>query len=136
MLRDSEMRKWIASVSNLYTAVWNKRWELSKEASKLFAYNTLLEPPTTIREANYARALRLYKESDECQKLADKLDKVLDTLRALPTILTYESWDGTEREFITEGMLPDFSRTSLDEAEALKMLADYYAAKEQARATA
>lgn len=116
-----------SSTHRMAMAALDKYSELSDAWHKLHAYNTLFDPPKSIREANKARAERLYKEMHTALDLYKALDKVRDTINAKPCISTYISVLGGERTLIHAGMLPDFSPTSKDETEALKMLADYYA---------
>lgn len=74
--------------------------------------------PKSIMPANKARLKRLLKEREAAW------DKVGDTINARPYVSTFL---GTECEFVCEGMLPNDEVKSTNKAEALKMLADYYA---------
>lgn len=89
---------------------------LSKTADKLNAYNTLLEPPATIREANSIRARQLYKQAFSLWDLYEKAHKAADYVTARPTIYSYSSGNGT---FIVPGLLPNFERAPEDETQAL-----------------
>ena len=127
MMKFEEQMARIKSVSTMSLTVLHERMEKWRMADKLSAYNTLFEPPVTIREANETTRARLWKEMDELKELEDKLEKVHDKLNALPSWSIVEHFDGTRSIIVYKGMLPDFEETSKNEAEALKMLADYYA---------
>lgn len=91
-------------------------FELSKTADKLNAYNTLLEPPATIRQANAERVTKLFKQTSELWDLYEKAHKAADYVTARPTIYSYSSGNGT---FIVPGLLPNFERAPEDETQAL-----------------
>lgn len=129
MMKFEEQMERFKSVSKIAAAVRHERMEKWRTADKLIAYNTLLEPPTTIRQANETTRARLWRESDELWELENKLEKVCDKLYALPSWSTFDRCDGTKGIIIRKGMLPDWEETSEDETEALQMLADYYARK-------
>ena len=98
---------------------------LSKEADKLNAYNTLLEPPASIRQANAERARQLYKQAFSFHDLWRKADKAADYVNARPQLCTYTSVvDGSEC----------FERAPEDETQALAAV-DEYLAREEARAS-
>ena len=116
------------TVSQMSLAALRAWRTLDKTARKLEAFNTLYEPPESIADALNKKATRLYTEADEAFDLYKALDKVCDRIRALPYISSYESCvDGKTITYICKGMLPNFKETSTDEAEALKMLEEYYA---------
>ena len=108
---------------------------LSKEADKLNAYNTLLEPPASIRQANAERARQLYKQAFSFHDLWRKADKAADYVNARPSIQSYVSVvDGSEQTYVLPGLLPDFERAPEDETQALAAV-DEYLAREEARAS-
>lgn len=108
---------------------------LSKEADKLDAYNTLLEPPASIRQANAERARQLYKQAFSFHDLWRKADKAADYVNARPQLCTYTSVvDGSECSYVFAGMLPNFERAPEDETQALQAV-DEYLAREEARAS-
>ena len=125
MMTQDEKERRLNSVRNLKRAVFAK-W-MDDTWFKLYAYNALLEPPTTIREANRARADRLSAENSQARELTLRLEKIEEKLCAMPSKGKITYFDGRESEIIYAGMLPNFKQTSEDEAQALKMLADYYA---------
>ena len=118
-------------VNKLYSAVVDAYFTTLKKVHKLDAYNILLEPPATIRKANEARIERLRKKGDELWRLRGILEHEEDKLRAMPTVSTYTVL-GETRKLIHKGMLPNFEETSTDEAEAMRMLADFYAKEKTA----
>ncbi|MBQ6298686.1 MAG: hypothetical protein IJK81_13560 [Selenomonadaceae bacterium] len=126
MMTNEEQQKRIESVSRLRRAAF-KKW-MDKTPDKLFAFNTLFEPPVTIREAVRVQSKRLREESREAYELWKRLDRIVDRLYALPTSVE-STCLGKKYSFIHKGMLPDFTPTSEDEAEALKMLEEFYARK-------
>lgn len=89
---------------------------LSKKADKLNAYNLLLEPPASIREANSIRVRQLRKQAFSVWDLYEKAHKAADYITARPTIYSYSSGNGT---FIVPGLLPNFERAPEDETQAL-----------------
>jgi len=101
---------------------------LSKKADKLNAYNTLLEPPATIREANSIRASQLYKQAVSLWNLYKKAHKAAHYVTARPTIYSYSSGNGT---FIVPGLLPNFERAPEDETQALAAVDAYHAREAQ-----
>ena len=116
------------SVSQMGLAALRAWIILSKTESKLIAFNTLYEPPKSIYDALANQATRLSREANEAFDLYKALDRVCDKIRALPTTASYKS--SVTGETITnvyKGILPNFEDTSIDEAEALKMLEEYYA---------
>ena len=127
MMTVEEQRRNIESVRTLSRAMF-KKW-MDDTWYRLNAYNTLLEPPATIRDANCARVNRLLAESNAARDLYKKLEKIEEKLYAMPTKMTITHYDGKQGVIVCEGMLPDFESTSQDETQALKMLADYYARK-------
>lgn len=129
MMTFEERSARIDSVHQLVQAVLIKQGVLGKQADKLRAYNTLLEPPTTVKLANEAHIKRLEEERREAWELYEKLDKIHDKLWAMPAMYTYTSDYGEERSFVSKGLLPNCEETSEDEAEAMAMLDAYYAAK-------
>ena len=102
--------------------------ELSKTADKLNAYNLLLEPPATIRDANSIRASQIRKQAVSLWNLYDKAHKAADYVRARPTIYSYSSGNGT---FIVPGILPNFEHAPEDETQALAAVDDYHAREVQ-----
>ena len=94
--------------------------ELSKKADKLNAYNTLLEPPATIRNANSIRASQIRKQAVSLWNLHDKAHKAADYINARPTIQSCVSVvDGSEQTYVRPGFLPNFERAPKDETQAL-----------------
>lgn len=122
MLTADELYARVRSVRSHATACIEKCLALSKTARKLGAYNTLLEPPEPIKTANEVHAERLEKESDELYDLYKKFDRITAALWALPTVNDFNE--------AIPGYLPGGGRSSKDEAEARRMLVDYYAANE------
>lgn len=98
--------------------------ELSKTADKLNAYNLLLEPPASIREANSIRVRQLRKQAFSVWNLYEKAHKAADYVKARPTIYSYSSGNGT---FIVPGLLPNFERAPEDETQALAAVDAYHA---------
>ena len=127
MMMFEEQMAWIKSVSNMASAVMHERMKKWTAADKLLAYNTLLEPPASIREANAAQAKRLWEEGRKLGVLEEQLNKIREELNALPSITTFTHYDGTKGAVIVEGILPNGDSTSTNEATALKMLAEYNA---------
>ncbi|MBR4383303.1 MAG: hypothetical protein IKP64_07080 [Selenomonadaceae bacterium] len=107
---------------------------LSREADKLNAYNMLLEPPETIRQANAERARQLNKQAFSLRDLWIKADKADTYVNARPQLCTYTSFDGSEQTFVLAGILPDCERAPEDEAQALQAV-DEYLAREEAQAS-
>ena len=100
---------------------------LSKTADKLSAYNTLLEPPASIRQANAERVTKLFKQTSELWDLHNKAEKAAGYVTARPSICSYISFDGSQRTFVSAGLLPDFERAPVDETQALAAVDDYHA---------
>lgn len=127
MMTFEEQIKRLASVQKLSLVALHERMTKWRIIDKLNAYNTLLEPPAVISASNKAQVKRLREEMDALRDMEEKLNKISDKLTALPSWSTVDYFDGSQGLIVHEGMLPDFSPTSKDETEALKMLADYYA---------
>lgn len=107
-------------------------FELSKKVDKLNAYNTLLEPPATIRNANSIRASQIRKQAVSLSDLHDKAHKATDYINARPRIQSYVSdVDGSERTYVMPGFLPDFERAPEDETQALAAVDAYHAREAQ-----
>lgn len=133
MMTYEKRRARLNSLFRLLTAIFAKAHELSNTAVKLGAYNTLLEPPATIRDANYARQTRLFADSDKLFAVYDKISREIDILHAKPYLSYYTFADiGITSAFIATGSLPNGEKTSKDEAKAMQMLEDYYAAEKTA----
>ncbi len=109
------------------SAAWKAYWTNSETAEKLMAYNTLLEPPTVIRDANRERCMRLFEKTDELRELRNKADKAVDYVCARPYLCTATYWDGRETQFVCTGLLPNFDRAPEDEAAALQAVTEYHA---------
>ena len=107
---------------------------LSREADKLNAYNMLLEPPETIRQANAERVTKLFKQTSELWDLHNKAEKADSYVTARPSIHSYISFDGSQRTYVLPGLLPDFERAPEDETQALAAV-DEYLAREEAQAS-
>lgn len=103
-------------------------FELSKKADKLNAYNTLLEPPASIHDANSIRASQIRKQAFSLWNLYKKAHKAADYVTARPTIYSYSSGNGT---FIVPGLLPNFEHAPEDETQALAAVDDYHAREAQ-----
>ena len=113
-----------------------KAYEDNKaKAKKLKGFLLWAEPSGTTKAAVEMEIAKCTANAETAWNLwihDDNLQRAWDAIAARPWV--FRMCDG--EEVTTEGYLPNGERTSLDEAEALKMLADYYAAKEQARASA
>ncbi|MBQ3434705.1 MAG: hypothetical protein IJG24_06645 [Selenomonadaceae bacterium] len=127
MMTFEEQMARIDSVRNVSSAVHREYMKKRRTAEKLDAYNTLLEPPANIREGVAVQANRLRKDMNELHALAIKLGKIQDKLFAMPSQSTITNFDGSQRVIIHKGILPDFEESSEDEAQALKMLEEFYA---------
>lgn len=120
-----------ACARQLDKAFWDKHFELFREANKLEAYNTLLEPPASIRKANVERIKRLREQLNVLWDLHKEAEKADDYVTARPSIHSYTSeWDGRERSFVLAGLLPNCERAPEDEAQALQAVDEYFARKE------
>ncbi len=108
---------------------------LSKEADKLNAYNTLLEPPASIRQANAERVKKLFKQTSDLWDVYNKAHKADTYVSARPTIQSYVSVvDGSEQTYVLPGFLPNFERAPEDETQALAAVDEYFA-REEAQAS-
>ena len=113
-----------ACVRQIDKAAWDKFFELFQEANKLDAYNTLLEPPASIRKANSKRVRRLREQSEVVWDLHKEAEKADSYITARPSICSYSSGNGT---FIVPGLLPNFERAPEDETQALAAVDAYHA---------
>ena len=109
----------IDSINKTTQTIVRKREEVMHQVHDL---NEMKNLPHKLTGYKFARLDKLFEEWDALDDLCKKLSKVNDTLYAKPHIS-----DFCGDEFVCEGMLPDGTPTSTDEATALKMLADYYA---------
>ena len=125
MMTSEERSARIESLHKTTMLLFDKQDELYKREMKLEAFNTLFEPPATIRDANEATMKRLSAERKEIWELYEKVSKVSNLFYALPREIVL---DNGER-LIIEGFLPNGEPTSKNEAEARKMFEDYYATK-------
>lgn len=130
MLTEQQHKIFTDCARQISSATGSKYWELSKTADKLRAYNTLLEPPATIRKANDDQKNRLWEQTDLLRDLREKADKACDYVNARPQICTYTSEiDGREVQYVFAGMLPDFEKAPEDEEQALQAVDNYHEAK-------
>ena len=125
MMTSEERSARIESLHKTTMLLLDKYDELDKRIMKLGAFNTLFEPPATIRDANEATLKRLSAEKKEAWELYEKVSKGKDLLYALPYVFTLDN----DARLTIEGFLPNGQPTSMDEAEAIKMFEDYYATK-------
>lgn len=101
---------------------------LSKTADKLNAYNTLLEPPASIRQANAERVTKLFKQTSELWDLHNKAEKAAGYVTARPSICSYTLVvGGSEHTYVLPGFLPNFERAPEDETQALAAVDAYHA---------
>lgn len=122
MMTYEERTKRIRSVSATAKAVDAAGTLAFRTALKLNSFNTLLEPPQTIAEANRTHEARLWQEWEDLRAMEEKLRRVADKLNALPF-----TTDFCGDKLVITGMLPNGKPTSEDEETALKMLDEYYA---------
>ena len=104
--------------------------ELFKTADKLKAYNTLLEPPETIRQANADRARQLNEQSAVLWDLYKKANKTVAYVAARPSLCSYVSFDGEQRTYVLPGRLPDCECAPEDETQELAAVDEYFARDE------
>lgn len=131
MLTAQQHDIFIRCAHQISSAALHGYFELSETENKLKAYNTLLEPPETIRQANADRARQLQKQMDSLWSLYKKADKASDYVVARPSILSYTSgFDGSKRTLILPGRLPDCEQAPEDEAQALAAVNEYFARDE------
>lgn len=135
MLTQQQHDIFIKCARQISAAALHGYCSLSRTADKLYAYNTLLEPPETIRQANAERVKKLFKQTSDLWDVYNKADKASDYVNARPQLCTYTSVvDGSECSYVFAGMLPNFERAPEDETQALAAV-DEYLAREEAQAS-
>ena len=135
MLTQQQHDIFIKCARQILAAALHGYCSLSREADKLNAYNTLLEPPASIRQANAERVKKLFKQTSDLWDVYNKAHKASDYVVARPQLCTYTSVvDGSECSYVFAGMLPNFERAPEDETQALAAV-DEYLAREEAQAS-
>lgn len=115
------------SVCNLSLAALHERMKKWRTVDKLRAFQTWFEPSASLSKSIDEYVNRLESEIDELKAIEEDLDRRHDKLNALPSWSTVDYGNGRKEIIVHKGMLPNFEETSTDEAEALKMLEEYYA---------
>ena len=128
MLTEQQHKIFTDCAGQMRSAVSDKQRAASDLCNKLTAYNTLLEPPASIRETNRARAKKLWERELALWELKQKIDKAEEYILARPQICTYTSVvDGREVHYVFAGMLPNFEKAPEDETQALQAVDEYHA---------
>ena len=123
MLTFEEQGLRITSLNKTTQTILRNREEVMSQVDELLE----MDLPHELAGYQFARMDKLFADYEALNDLYKKLCRATDALYAKPYIS-----DFCGNKFVSEGMLPNGKPTSTDEAEALKMLADFYATRETA----